>query len=615
MKKTLLTFAAVALSSAVVWTQAPQRPPAGGAASGQQRQQREPDPRSMGGGDCRDNAYNCAETANPLPTANTVWLEEMTWIDVRDAIKAGKTTAIVPTGGIEPNGPWLALGKHNYVLRANCDAIARKLGNAVCTPTIELVPEGDIEPKNGHMTSPGTLSMREETFRAVLTDVAHSLKMHGFQTIIFIGDSGGNQGGQRAVAEKLNAEWKSNPIVAHVQEYYDYAGVQRFMETQGLKEAKSDALHDDPVISLNMFITDPKSIRFDERVKAGKATINGVDISNRAKSTELAKKIVAFRAEHTANAINKAIANKGTLPAPPRQPGQGGGRGGQQQERPAPDPRTMGGGDCRANAYNCSDTPNPLPAATTVWLEEMTWMDVRDALKAGKTTAIVPTGGIEPNGPWLVLGKHNYVLRTNCDVIARKLGNALCAPIMELVPEGRIEPASGHMRSPGTLSLREETFQAVLTDVAHSLKMHGFQSVIFIGDSGGNQNGQKAVAEGLNAQWNGSPVVAHIGEYYTAPPGTPNVLRDLGVVKEGQPDDGLHDSPGITLNMMLTDPKSVRWEERVKAKKATINGVSIADKNKSLEWARKIVDARANRTVDYIKKAIASKGKTPTTSQ
>jgi hypothetical protein len=85
------------------------------------------------------------------------------------------------------------------------------------------------------------------------------------------------------------------------------------------------------------------------------------------------------------------------------------------------------------------------------------------------------------------------------------------------------------------------------------------------------------------------------------------VLRQLGVTKEGMPDDGLHDSPGITLNMMLTDPKSVRWEERVKAGKATINGVSIADKNKALEWARAIVEARANRTVELIKQAIATK--------
>lgn len=265
----------------------------------------------------------------------------------------------------------------------------------------------------------------------------------------------------------------------------------------------------------------------------------------------------------------------------------------------------MGGGNCAVNPYNCADTPNPLPPATTVWIEEMTWMDVRDALQAGKTTAVIPTGGIEPNGPWLVTGKHNYVLRTNCDVIARKLGNALCAPIVELVPEGSIEPKSGHMLSPGTISLREETYQALLTDIASSLKQHGFKNIVFIGDSGGNQKGQAAVAEKLTAQWAGTAAAHHIGGYYTAPPGTPNVLRQLGVTKDGMPSDGLHDSPGITLNMMLTDPDSVRWEERVKAGKATINGVSIADKAKALEWAKAIVEARATRTAELIKNAIA----------
>jgi creatinine amidohydrolase/Fe(II)-dependent formamide hydrolase-like protein len=274
---------------------------------------------------------------------------------------------------------------------------------------------------------------------------------------------------------------------------------------------------------------------------------------------------------------------------------------------PARDPRSMGGGNCANNPLNCAEAPNPLPPADTVWIEEMTWMDVRDALKAGKTTAIIPTGGIEPNGPWLVTGKHNYVLRTNCDVIARKLGNALCAPIVELVPEGSIDPPGGHMRSFGTISLREETYQAMLADIASSLKQHGFKNIIFIGDSGGNQKGQAAVAEKLTAQWAGSALAATIPGYYTAPPGTPNVLRQLGVTKDGMPDDGLHDSPGITLNMMLTDPKSVRWEERVKAGKATINGVSIADKDQVLDWARKIVEARANRTVDLIKDAIAKK--------
>jgi len=277
----------------------------------------------------------------------------------------------------------------------------------------------------------------------------------------------------------------------------------------------------------------------------------------------------------------------------------------------APDPRSAGGGQCSENPFNCIDTPNPLTPPDTVWLEEMTWMDVRDAMKAGKTTVIVSTGGIEPNGPWLALGKHNYVLKANCDAIARKLGNALCAPIVPFVPEGSLDPKSGHMTTVGTISMREETFQALLTDITQSFKMHGFQNVILIGDSGGNVTGMKTVADKLNAQWNGSPVVAHIPEYYDYA-SVAKLLTELGVTKEGQKVDHLHDDPGISLNMFVTDPKSIRWEQRVKAGKATIDGVSIADKTKALEIGRKIVDMRATRTADLIRKAIANKGKSTT---
>ena len=82
------------------------------------------------------------------------------------------------------------------------------------------------------------------------------------------------------------------------------------MEGQGIDEGKSDNMHDDPIITLNMFIDDPNSVRYDERVKAGKATINGVIDRRQAKNTELAKKIVEFRATKTIEAINKPIAAK-----------------------------------------------------------------------------------------------------------------------------------------------------------------------------------------------------------------------------------------------------------------------------------------------------------------
>lgn len=281
-----------------------------GAAFAQQQQRREPDPRSRGGGDCRDNTYNCADTPNPLPTPNTVWMEEMTWMDVRDALKAGKTNVIIATGGMEPNGPWLATGKHNYVLHANCEAIARKMGNALCAPIVKFVPEGDIEKKTSHMASPGTISMREETFRGILRDTAESLQAHGFKNIIFIGDSGGNQAGQKAIAEELTKKWGGQALALHIAEYYTYGEVADYMKEHGIVDGKSDNMHDDPIISLNMFIDDPNSIRFNERVKAGKATINGVNISDKAKNTQLAKQIVEFRATKTVEAINRLIAAK-----------------------------------------------------------------------------------------------------------------------------------------------------------------------------------------------------------------------------------------------------------------------------------------------------------------
>lgn len=297
------------------------------------------------------------------------------------------------------------------------------------------------------------------------------------------------------------------------------------------------------------------------------------------------------------------------------QQGQAGQVGGQVQgqrgrgrgNRPPPNPRTAGGGSCDANPYNCIDTPNPLTPPDTVWLEEMTWMDVRDAMAAGKKTIIISTGGVEPNGPWLALGKHNYVLTANCNAIARALGDALCAPIVKFVPEGGIEPKSGHMTTVGTISVEEETFQALLSDMVRSFKAHGFENILMIGDSGGNRSGMQAVADKYTAEWSGAPLVAHIPEHYDY--NTVSALLDeLGVTTDDMQGDGLHDDPGITMNMMVADPESVRWSARVEAGKATINGVSIADKEKALEIGRKIVEMRTANTVAAIKARIAGGG-------
>jgi creatinine amidohydrolase/Fe(II)-dependent formamide hydrolase-like protein len=243
--------------------------------------------------------------------------------------------------------------------------------------------------------------------------------------------------------------------------------------------------------------------------------------------------------------------------------------------------------------------PRPIETMDTVWIEEMTFFEVRDALKSGKaTTALILTGGIEQNGPYLATGKHNYVLRGIGEAIARKLGNALIAPIVTLEPGN-----PNNVEEPGSVFLSEETYRAVLTDMANSLRTQGFKHVLMMGDSGSNQDGMKAVADKLTAAWRGNGATVHfIPEYYN------NADTRKFVQSQGIPEklnsDNIHDEYFITAEMMAVDPRSVRLDQRIKANKATINGVSILPKEKTIEMGKKIIDFRANATVAAIRKAL-----------
>jgi creatinine amidohydrolase len=244
----------------------------------------------------------------PIGALDTVFLEDMTWMEVRDALKAGKTTAIVATGGVEQNGPYLATGKHNLVLRATTDAIARKLGNALVAPIVPFVPEGDIDPPTGHMKYPGTISVSEDTYQRLVTDIVSSLRTHGFTNIVLIGDSGGNQDGMERVAKVLNARWAGGKTRVHfIPEYYDHDEVERWLETQGITQV-SEGYHDDFALTATIMTVDPKAVRMDQRIAAGKFRINGIDLAPAAKTIEWGRKIVDFRARATVDAIQRSFA-------------------------------------------------------------------------------------------------------------------------------------------------------------------------------------------------------------------------------------------------------------------------------------------------------------------
>ena len=177
---------------------------------------------------------------------------------------------------------------------------------------------------------------------------------------------------------------------------------------------------------------------------------------------------------------------------------------------------------------------------------------------AGKTTIIVPTGGTEQNGPHMALGKHNVRIAANGENIARRLGNALVAPVVAYTPEGGIDPPTGHMRFPGTISIPDPVFRQVLEYIARSLKQHGFpRRRLHRRHSGPNQAGQIAVAATLNAEWAGGNTRVHAipGYYRSDPEGDAAIMMARGIKRE---QIGNHADPRDTSQMMAVDPTMVR---------------------------------------------------------
>lgn len=195
-----------------------------------------------------------------------------------------------------------------------------------------------------------------------------------------------------------------------------------------------------------------------------------------------------------------------------------------------------------------------IPA--TLMLEDMTSPEIRDALAAGYTTVIIPTGGTEQNGPHIALGKHNFILRYTALATAQRVGKTLIAPIMPYVPEGNIHPPTGHMRFAGTLSIAPDAFGHFLEDTARSLKEHGFKNICFLGEHGASQPVQKAIADKLTAEWKNEDVrVIQVGDYYDEHNGQNAWLKQMGE-KEVSPQ--AHGGLADTSEMLAINENEVR---------------------------------------------------------
>ncbi|MGY2051669.1 creatininase family protein [Methylobacterium sp. JK268] len=173
--------------------------------------------------------------ASATEPVRRITIGDMTWVEVSRAVEQGYTTALVPSGGLEQNGPYLAIAKHDSIVAWTARRIAEELGHTLVAPVISYVPQGRFDPPTDNLQFPGTLGVSEEAFAGTLDGVARSLKGAGFRTILFLADHGGSLGPQREVAMRLDRAWRGQGVrVLSVDAYYDVAQAhERWLIAQG----------------------------------------------------------------------------------------------------------------------------------------------------------------------------------------------------------------------------------------------------------------------------------------------------------------------------------------------------------------------------------------------
>ena len=242
---------------------------------------------------------------------DTVMIEDLTWVELRTLMRAGKTTVIVPTGGVEQNGPHMVLGKHDYIVRYTSEAIARRLGNAVVAPVVAYVPEGRIDPPQGHMQFPGSISLPDDVYAGLLDATARSFAVEGFKAVVFLGDSGGNQAAQAEVARRLDLALQPRGVrVLQVDAYYAGNGGADWLKSQGYSAAEVDghaAIRD----TSELLAIHPEGVRADRIAAKGGLFVEptGVQGDPSRASAEIGRKLLAMKIDAAVQQITRALGN------------------------------------------------------------------------------------------------------------------------------------------------------------------------------------------------------------------------------------------------------------------------------------------------------------------
>lgn len=256
-----------------------------------------------------------------------------------------------------------------------------------------------------------------------------------------------------------------------------------------------------------------------------------------------------------------------------------------------------------AGALAVVSRPLTAPAAQTVEIADMTWIEVRDAIRRGVDAVIIPSGGIEANGPHMAIGKHQHIVGLAARMIAEGHGRALVAPVIAHVPQGSWEPATGNLALPGTIGVTEAVFEGILEGSARSLKAAGFRRIVFLADHGGSIAPQGRVAARLSEAWRaeGVQVIALDGYYREGDRAQRAILA-----ARGETDATIGDHAGLqdTAELMAAHPAGVRLERLGRViPSLEADGSSGDPRRASAELGRELIRAKVEAGLRQLKAA------------
>lgn len=188
-----------------------------------------------------------------------------------------------------------------------------------------------------------------------------------------------------------------------------------------------------------------------------------------------------------------------------------------------------------------------------IWIERMTWSDIKEAMAAGKRRVLLTVGAMEQHGPHMPIGTDTYLGHAMAEGVARKLGDTLIAPV---IPLGY---SIGHMPFPGTISLSEDTLSRVIAECCESLAHHGFEEIVILVSHGGNYRAVKQVLASLQEKLAPVKVLASTDiESWLKHIKRMCEEHDLDLARVG-----VHAGQGETSRMLAYKPELVKMDRAV----------------------------------------------------